>query len=83
MPLEVSSGRKRVRPISRSRNFDADNLRCARLILSDRSRYEREGAGVVAWAEAVIERLEPDPQISKGEQNSNATKRNRDAARRV
>lgn len=43
----------------RSRNsYDADNLRCARLILRDRTRWQTECVFLVRWAELVMRRLE-------------------------
>lgn len=43
---------------SRTRNrYDADNLRCARIILRDRVRWYAECAFLVRWAELVIKRL--------------------------
>ena len=39
------------------RDYDADNLRCARIILADRARWQAQCALLVRWAERVIERL--------------------------
>jgi hypothetical protein len=47
-------------PADRLLSFDTANLAAAKLILADRSRYDRpDSRGVITWAEAVLRRLEP------------------------
>jgi hypothetical protein len=41
---------------------DAANLRCARIILGERSRYEKECRFLVSWALLVIQRLGTDAE---------------------
>ena len=42
----------------RIRGFDESNLRCARFILANRSKYETPtSGGLILWAEKVMERL--------------------------
>lgn len=43
---------------SKLRSYDESNLRCARIILADRAKYDKPDARfVITWAEAVLKRL--------------------------
>jgi hypothetical protein len=41
----------------RIRGYDARNLAAARIILAERTRYERECRFLVMWADRIIARL--------------------------
>jgi hypothetical protein len=43
-----------------TRQYDRQNLECAKLILASPDEHGGEGSGIVEWARAVIRRLEPE-----------------------
>jgi len=53
--LNFGYQRKSVR--TKIADYDCQNLMCARIILAERSRYEKECRFLVLWAELVIQRL--------------------------
>lgn len=49
---------KRKTALDRTAGYDASNLRCARVILANRSKYDTPTTGcMILWAETVTRRL--------------------------
>jgi hypothetical protein len=57
-----SFSRERESAVEKIAQYDAANLTCARIILAERSRYERECRFLVSWALLVIQRLGTDAE---------------------
>lgn len=60
------SGKPRRKHLS-PQDYDARNLECARIILSERTKYDRpDAAYMITWAEMVITRLSKDKTRGNG-----------------
>jgi hypothetical protein len=57
-----SFGHNRESAVEKIAQYDAANLRCARVILGEKSRYEKECRFLVSWALLVIQRLGTDAE---------------------
>ncbi len=57
-----SFSREHSSAVEKIAKYDAANLRCARKILGERSRYEKECRFLVSWALLVIQHLGTDAE---------------------